>query len=560
MREWLVVGLIFAALTAVVTWPQPAHVLTHAHAHHDALFSMWRLSWIADALTTQPSRLFDPPIFHPEPRTLAFSDAVLLQGLIGTPWLAAGVPVLPVYNVLLLAGPWASCLGMYLLLRSLLRRMVETGENAAGGWRPAASVAGGLSWPAIVGGTIFGLLPYRIEHVMHLELQWSQWMPLACWALHRTVWFGRVRDGVLTALFVLAQFLSCIYYGVFLVMVLGLAAPVLLFTRSRASLARVCGALAVGAMVSAGPLIAYAAPYRASQARLGGRTAAEIATWSATPGSFVSAPQDNRLYGATARFGGPEGRLMPGITATVLAVIGIWVTWRQRAGQMYLIALLASSVLALGTHSPAYRLALALLPPLQGLRAPGRFGMVVALALAVLAGVGAARLLSRLPHGRRRHLAGAAVVGLLALEYASSVGPLHAWPMRAPLYTLWLRGQPPGVVADLPMPRADAVPLHEAEWSFYARFHGRPLANGYSGYYPPNYIFMLGVMRRFPDADSLEVLRARQVRYLVVHEDRYEPADLLALDTRLRAMPGVRPAGRIPDPAFPVLLYTLDPH
>ena len=38
-----------------------------------------------------------------------------------------------------------------------------------------------------------------------------------CWALHRTVRGGRVRDGILAALFVLAQFLSCIYYGVFLV-------------------------------------------------------------------------------------------------------------------------------------------------------------------------------------------------------------------------------------------------------------------------------------------------------------------------------------------------------
>jgi hypothetical protein len=566
--EWLSVGLILAALTTVVTWPSVPRLLTHAPAHTDALFNMWRLSWISQALGTDPSRLFDPPIFHPATRVLAFSDAVLLQGLLAAPFLAAGAPLLPVANVVLLLGPWLSALGTYLLVRDLLR------DPASG------DAAAGLHWPALVAGTVFGLLPFRIEHIMHLELQWAQWMPLACWALHRTVRTGKVRDGVLTAVCVLAQFLSCIYYGVFLVLALALSAPVLLLAKGRnatasplggvdgpgapraeghrAPLVAIARALAVGALVTIGPLVAYSGPYRANQATLGSRSADDIARWSATPASFLSAPADNRLYGATADIGKSEGRLFPGLTAIALALVGVVAVRRRPDAWMYVVMTVVSAVLALGTNTPLYRLALTVLPPLGGLRAPARFGMVVALGLAVLAGIGAAAVLARVATGRRRHAVGALLVAALAVEYASNVGPLQAWLQRAPLYARWLERQPPGVVVDLPIARASSLPHHEAEWSFYGRTHGHPLVNGYSGYFPRAYIDLLGAMIEFPRGASLEALRRVDTRYIVVHEDRYEPADMSEFDARLRGTPGIRFLARVPDPDYPVSIYALE--
>ncbi len=550
-------GVLFAGLMVVVLWPQPARWLTHGHAHHDALFNMWRLSWIADALTTQPARLLDPPIFHPASRVLAYSDAVLLQGLLATPLLAAGAPILPVSNAILLLGPWLSALAMYLLVRDLLATYADEeagiGRREAGVGRP-----GVICWPALVAGAIFALLPYRVEHLMHLELQWSQWMPLACWALHRTVQHGRMRDGILTAVFVLAQFLSSIYYGIFLVITLALAAPVLLLASRRARLTAIARALVVGAMVCAPPLLAYAAPYRANQRVLGGRSASDIDTWSARPSSFVSAPADNRLYGWTAGYGGPEGRLWSGIVALLLGGLGVWTTRRLPATWMYATMFVAAALMALGTHGPLYRVALVLIPPLQGLRAPSRFGMMVALALAVLAGLGASRVLDRVPRGWRRQLAGAALTGLLAVEYASDVGPLHPWVQRVPIYAAWLREQPPGAVVDLPIARANALPHYEAEWSFYGRTHGHPMVNGYSGFFPPRYIGLLGAMVAFPRGDSLAALRAHDVRYVVVHEDRYEPGDFLDFDARLRGTPGLTLVGRIPDPDYPATIFTVD--
>ena len=224
---------------------------------------------------------------------------------------------------------------------------------------------------------------------------------------------------------------------------------------------------------------------------------------------------------------------------------------------MYAVVLVASTTLALGTNSPAYRLALALAPPLQGLRAPARFGMVAALGLAVLASFGAARLIARTSRGMRQHLAGVALCTLVMVEYASNVAPLHPWPQRSPLYATWLRQQPPGSVLDLPIARASALPHHEAEWSFYARFHDHPLVNGYSGYYPPEYIALLGQMVYFPNAVSLAMLRDRHVRYIVVHVDRYAPADYMALEARLLQTPGVTAVGLVPDREFPASIFVL---
>lgn len=587
LLEWLGVGLLFAALTTIVFWPLPAQWLTHAPGHHDTLFNMWRLSWIAEALTTQPSRLFDPPIFYPATRVLAFSDAVLLQGLLATPLLAAGLPILPVSNAIFLIGPWMSAMGTYLLVRDLLShpatrngRPADGHSQPATGTRvPAAGATGygdagvgseptaddrrpttdvTVFWPAVMAGTIFGLLPFRIDHVMHLELQWSQWMPLACWALLRTVRGGRIRDGVLAAVFVLAQFLSCIYYGVFLVLTLALTAPLLLLGRRRASLTAIGRALLVGGVVCAGPLLAYSAPYRANQQTFGGRGASEIDTWSATPGSFISAPPANRLYGHTWRNAGPEGRFWPGILALALAVLGLWTSRRQATTWMFAAALVVSSVLAMGTHTPAYRLVLALVPIMKGLRAPARFGMIAALALAVLAASGAAWVLARVRPTAVRQLLGAAMVAILAAEYASSLAPLQAWIQRPPIYARWLRTQPAGVVVDLPIARAGSLPLHEAEWSFYGRTHRHPLVNGYSGYYPRAYLDLLEAMTFFPRGQSVAALRARDVRYIVMHDDRYAPSDLMEFDSRMRGTPDLRFVGRFPDPDYPVTIFEIE--
>jgi hypothetical protein len=56
---WLAPIALFAALTAVMTWPQVTKLGTAAADHQDVYFNMWRLGWVAHAAVTAPSRLLD---------------------------------------------------------------------------------------------------------------------------------------------------------------------------------------------------------------------------------------------------------------------------------------------------------------------------------------------------------------------------------------------------------------------------------------------------------------------------------------------------------------------
>ena len=139
---------------------------THVAAHRDAYFSMWRLGWIAHALRTDPRTLFDGNIFYPTRNTLAYSDAMLLEGVIAAPLLWSGVSPFLTYNLLLIGRH---------------RRVRASGCSCWSAGSPAAAPARFLA------AAVFTMAPYRIEHFMHLELQWTMWMPLTFWAVHRTI-------------------------------------------------------------------------------------------------------------------------------------------------------------------------------------------------------------------------------------------------------------------------------------------------------------------------------------------------------------------------------------
>ena len=124
-------------------------------------------------MRVEPHHLYDANVFYPERGTLAYSDATLLEGVIAAPMIWVGLSPVLVYNLLLLGGIAASGVGMFVLVRYLTR-------NAGAAFASAA---------------VFTLLPYRIEHDMHLELQWTMWMPLAYWAVHRAVDEGTWRMG-----------------------------------------------------------------------------------------------------------------------------------------------------------------------------------------------------------------------------------------------------------------------------------------------------------------------------------------------------------------------------
>jgi hypothetical protein len=104
--------------------------------------------------------------------------------------------------------------------------------------------------------------------------------------------------------------------------------------------------------------------------------------------------------------------------------------------------------------------------------------------------------------------------------------------------------------------KAEPAPLIEfplVDWDLTAHYmywsihHWHPLVNGYSGYAPPDYEETRQLMRTFPDDDSLERLRALNVRRVVVHQSFYSAADYATLMAEVIRRPELAPVGRYRD-------------
>ena len=164
--------VLFTVMWTAMTYPQVLHMTDRVSDPGDPLLNTWALAWVAHQLPFAPAHVFDGNIFHPERRTLAYSETLLAPGVLGAPLLYLGAGPVLVYNLLMLASFVLSGVGTALLVRDL------TGSPAR---------------QALVAGAVFAFLPWRFDHYGHFQLLQTQWMPLALWALHRLLREGRDR-------------------------------------------------------------------------------------------------------------------------------------------------------------------------------------------------------------------------------------------------------------------------------------------------------------------------------------------------------------------------------
>src|SRR5687768_17160574 len=482
-----------------MTWPQALVLKTHAYDHQDVFFNLWRLRWIAHALSTSPADLFNGNIFEPERGVLAYSDAMLVEGVLAAPLLWAGVPPVLVHNLMLLGAIVASGVGIFVLARHL--------TGSAGG--------------ALAAGVIFAFAPYRFEHYMHMELQWTVWSPWAFWALQRTIETASIRFGLLTGLFLALQMTSSVYYGVFLFVLLPIVALLQLLTLRRRRLVPTGRALVLGAALAALVSGVYSIPYTAASERVGTRPADQVKENSAEPGDYRVATPTNVLYGSIDA-GANERRLFPGILPVLLALVGLLLVPPTIPAIAYLIGLVLAFELSLGANGLVYPLLYEYVGVFRGLRAPARASAFFLLFLGVLAAYGTAALTSAMTT-RKRRASAALICTILLLEYRVGSLPLVAYHNEPPpLYRL-LATLPRGVVAEFPMATPDWAPHHDPRFAYMSTFHWMPLLNGYSGFYPPSYLRRLVRLARFPDEASVASLRRANVRYVLVHDDNKFP-------------------------------------
>ena len=140
--------LFFAAMTILHTWPLAAHPATLSrHDNGDAMLNEWIIAWIAHQLSRAPLHLFDANIFFPEPNTLAFSEHMFAQAMMGAPLRWAGLPTLLVYNLLIMAGLTFTGWTMSLVVRRW------TGDG----------------WAAIVAGLLMAFNAHSLTRLANLD-------------------------------------------------------------------------------------------------------------------------------------------------------------------------------------------------------------------------------------------------------------------------------------------------------------------------------------------------------------------------------------------------------
>jgi len=530
--------LIYVVLTCTLTWPQVAHPLS-VPVHDDAYFSMWRLSWIAHQLRSDPVHLFDGNIFYPSKDTLAYSDAVLLQGVVGAPFIWLGAPVVLVYNLHVLATFVLCGFGLFLLAREL------TGVPAAG----------------LVAGIIFAFAAYRFDHYPHLELLSAQWMPFALLMFHRTLQSGRLGNGLWAGTFAAFQGLSCIYLIVFFATIGVVLVPLLLASSPADARRRAALPLAAGAMLCAVVLGLYLIPYRTARDIVGERGAGEQRLYAAGPKHYIAAMPQNVLYGRlTGNIGLHEKRLFPGLVAIVLGAVGLWPPVDRRR-VAYAIALALAVDISFGhrgivgallqQHTEAYR----------GLRVVARIGGVVLMLAAVLAAFGTARLLARIRALSTARVIAVVVAVLVTVECLMWPMQLEAVETRPGEVYAWLRHQPHGVVAEMPMPASwkkdFEIGMHDSRFTYNSTFTWNPIVNGYSGFWPPSYTSLIARTQDFPSAEALSAFAEQGVRYVIVHERFYGRQRYAAVIRALDARTDLEAFGPFHEDAFAVRAYRL---
>ncbi len=519
-RELALVAAGYALATALLTYPLAFHLGTLARVDNaDARFLIWNIAWVARTAVIDPFHLLDANIFYPHHGTLAYSETNLGAGLLAVPVYWATRNPYAAHNFVTLASFVMSGTATYYLVRHVV------------GDRRAAAVS----------GVCFAFCPYLFGRLPHIHLLMTAGLPLSLLALHRLTERPSISHGVRLGATMAAQALFCGYYAVFVSLTIAYAVLALAVIRRAWTDVRYWRAITVAAAVALALAVPLFLPYLRLQQTTGfTRTLVEARMWSADWRTYLASSADAHVW-MLALIGRWNEVLFPGFVAAGFGLAGVGVGWvagpsRERwrdvsilYGGLAALALWAS----FGPDAGLYRWLHATVPAFSLLRAPSRFGVVVAFALSVLAGLTVAAVLSRLDRSGSRWRPALATVVLLGVTLAELRVSLTFSPVP-PVETAYrvLATLPPGPVLDIPV-YSSGFAAERTRYMLGSTAHWMPLVVGYSSYTPADFYDKLESIAGFPSRDAFNVLQRDGVRYAVFHMYTLSPEQRADLDGRI---------------------------
>jgi hypothetical protein len=464
----------FVLAAVLHTWPLAAAPGWWSRIDNaDTALNALAIAWVGITIVRAPTTLFDGNIFYPEPRTLAFSEVMLPQALLGAPRTWTGADPILVYNLLVLAGFALSGFAMAWLVS-----------------RWTADCASG-----VVAGLAYAFNAHTLVRFSHLQAMHVQYLPIVFSALQLAIERTRARWVLLLALALVLQSLTSNYLLVMSAVAVIAAVAVRPEAWRPLPLLRLAGAAALASMALAPFLYQY---WLAHTQQGLVRTFDDVAAYSGTwrdwlaTGSTVHFERWSRPW-----FAQSTSANFPGFTVALLALICILrgEAWRDPRARIALAAGGSGAALAFGANLPGYHGLYELVPILEGIRVVSRFGWLALFALPILVGFTLAAW--------RRGLG--KVAGATLAATAALLVTVEA--LRAPLTFTIYEGIPriydrvaatDGIVlAEVPFPPRELT-KDNGPSVLYAAWHLKPLLNGYSGFTPASYARHEAVMRRFP--------------------------------------------------------------
>jgi hypothetical protein len=568
-------ALAYLAMTLALSWPLLLHFRSFVIAGlEDGAMSVWNVWWMKYSIFhLEQSPLHTSSLFWPDGSSLSFHSLPKMLGLMSVPLqYLAGLTV--AYNVIFLLTFVVTGLTTYWLALHLIGRRL----------------------PAFMAGAFFALCPFRWDQESHLQLLCTMLMPVFILLVMRgreSLTGGGRRPWIyfsLAGLALAGTAYDTEYYTIFLLL---FAALFFVFYvplgRDRRSF-YIWFKLMLGLLLAGAVLLVTFAPILLAAARELGENG-DYVSFPANQTVFYSAdlisffvPHAHSLYlGSSFDFVSRNvvvtDATFLGWLPVALALAGIWRFRRVREFWLWVTGALFFAALALGPfvtvngvvrnlHGPYWLITK--LPVLSSARVPARFGVMTALAVAILAGYGCAALFGWLEKpGRFRGVSGgpAGWTGI-AVPVAAALILLGMFLEFRPYIDMTSTTMPPvyadiaasgdtGSVVTLPLgweAGNDTTGIERTYTQLFATVHEMPMVGGmlartpkdrlFGGVYAPVIDFLANPVLLQPsdldrDPGAIERFRERyDVAFIVAHK---QPPEVYFYGQYLRFTPNMTP-------------------
>lgn len=497
------------------------------------MFNLWTLEWNVQSFNNGTlywsQEYWDSPIFFPAKDSFAMSEAQPILGLLAP--------------IVWMTGSTIAAYNSYIIL-----------SLALNGWFARKLLVGQdfPYWIATLAGGGMVLLP-----VAHWQLGVSQLVPIwgiiwswdviLRWLKHSdsiptseldttksVLPKGVLKEGMELSGAWIATFAMSVHHGLFAAVIYGAAISPLILLKfrdleilKRAALAHGITAVSVGLVI--GPMLWR--HHRVSQENGFEREASLVEQLSVWPSQYLTTyghSISNWIagHGWATQTGWTIGA---GLLTTGIAIfgllVGLFCKAHRRMSIVLLFVIAISFLFSMGNHLSlgnwsAWDGLVNYVPGFSQVRSAYRFIYFLQIAIVLGAAIGIRWIANGKPRWRTVTAVGLAILSMID-PWPCSVR-LGATPSKSEMQASWtetLRNQPMGGVVILPLLDGGTVQDYEivAEWMLKGLYAGKPLVNGYSGFFPkPQLDLARRIYKTGLNRETVEELRRLEVRYIVL--------------------------------------------